>query len=101
VDPIIDDIKLLWNSGTLLPDIATRLHLPDRTVRHVLQTGEMPNAATDLVDTIKTLHSICVPTAEISRRVKVDQATTLHVIEHGTLPARQLPLLWRGSEVTS
>ena len=101
-DTIVDDIKALWDAGRTLPGIAALLHLPDKVVRHVLQTGEMPNAATDLVDTIKTLHSICVSAAEISRRLRIDQGTALYVIAHGTLPARQLPLLWRDdSAVTS
>ena len=101
-DPIVDDIRTLWDAGRTLPGIAALLHLEDKVVRHVLQTGEMPNAASDLVDAIKTLHSICVSAAEISRRLRIDQGTALYVIAHGTLPARQLPLLWRDdSAVTS
>jgi hypothetical protein len=100
-DPIVDDIKALWDAGRTLPGIAALLHLEDKVVRHVLQTGEMPNAASDLVDTIRTLHSICVSAAEISRRLRIDQATAIHAIEHGTLPARQLPLLWRDDSAVS
>ena len=94
-DPIVDDIKALWNAGRTLPDIANQLHLKDGFVRHVLTHGDVPNAASDLVETIQILHSIFVPAAEISRRLKIDQATTLHVIETGKLPQRQLPILWR------
>ena len=61
-----------------------------------------PTAAENLVDSIKILHSIATPAAEISRRLRIDQGTALYVIAHGTLPARQLPLLWRDdSAVTS
>ncbi|APZ90531.1 hypothetical protein [Fuerstiella marisgermanici] len=95
MDPIVDDIKRMWAEGKTLPQIATQLHLKIGFVRCVLQTGDVPNAATDLVETIMILHSIFVPAAEIARRLKVDQATVLHILTHGKLPQRQLSLAWK------
>ena len=60
-----------------------------------------PKPGETLVDSVKILHSIGVPAAEIARRLHIDQASVLHVIEHGTLPARQLPLLWRDAGATN
>lgn len=94
-DPLVDDIRALWDAGTTVPNIARRLHQPEKVVKHVLAHDNMPNAASDLIEAIELLHSIFVPAAEISRRVKIDPATTLYVIAHGRLPQRQLPLLWR------
>lgn len=54
----------------------------------------VPNAASDLIESIQILHSIATPAAEIARRLKIDQGTVLFCIEYKTLPDRQLPLLW-------
>ena len=42
-DHTITRIRELWNLATPLPEIASTLHLPDAFVRHVLQTGTLPD----------------------------------------------------------
>ena len=44
VEPIIADVVRLWELATSLPDIAKALHLPERLVRRILQSGELPEA---------------------------------------------------------
>ncbi|MEZ6129903.1 MAG: hypothetical protein R3C59_14565 [Planctomycetaceae bacterium] len=40
--PIIDDIVALWQVATPVEDIARKLHLPIRSVRHALEFGRLP-----------------------------------------------------------
>ena len=53
------------------------------------------NQHNDLISAVQNLHISGESAAEIARRLRVDQATVLHILTHGTVPARQLPLLWR------
>ena len=53
------------------------------------------NAAQELLDAIHSLWSIATPVNVIAERLHVDSDIVAFVVEHGTLPARELPVLWK------